>query len=214
MYLVKLFKLPRSHRGGVGAVSQAGAPRLFTHHAIAVPIIHVDVCGMTGVDGGNAMPACLRAGDAAVAVVVIELEGAATSFTRKDRGRWCEWGPDGSRRRPLTPMHSPSGYAFQHVSFTWVDGEGIALAHLDDAARKPAVVEVREPFRRVLRALMGAVDRGAGQGQVEQVTGKLPPGGGVRRAQPAVMGLRAGDDVLDVGLGGAGEPGAGCRGRR
>ena len=102
-------------------------------------------------------------------------------------------------RRRRTPCQD----AFQHVSFKRVDGEGIPLAHLDDAARKPAVVEVREPFRRVLRALVGAVDRGAGQGQVEQVSGKLTPGGGIRRAQAAVMGLRAGDDVLDVGLGGA-----------
>ena len=52
---------------------------LFTHHAIAVPVIHVDVCGMSGVDGGNAMAARLRAGDAAVAVVVIEKEGTGTS---------------------------------------------------------------------------------------------------------------------------------------
>ena len=166
----------------------AGAPHLFTHHAIAVPVIHVDVCGMTGVDGGNAMPACLRAGDAAVAVVVIELEGTATSLTggNGDRRR------DGSRTE-VVDVHgrrcTPRQDAFQHVSFTRVDGEGVALAHLDDAARKPAVVEVREPFRCVLRALVGTVDCGAGEGQVEQVTSKLTPGGVVRRTQSAVMGL-------------------------
>ena len=75
-------------------------PHLFTHHAIAVPVIHVDVCGMPGVDGGNAMPAGLRAGDAAVAVVVIDLEGTGTSLARRDWDRRREWEPDGSRRRP------------------------------------------------------------------------------------------------------------------
>ena len=50
---------------------------LFTHHAISVPVIHVDVCEITGVDGGNAIPACLRASDAAVPIVVLESEGAA-----------------------------------------------------------------------------------------------------------------------------------------
>ena len=180
---------------------------LLTHHAIAVPVIHVNVCGMTGVDGGNAMAARFRAGDAPVAVVVIELEGIASSRTRGDRDRRRNRSRaevvDVQRRRC-----TPGQDAFQHVSLTRVDGEGIALAHLDHATREPAVVEVWEPFRCVLRALLGAVDRGARQGQVEQVAGKLTPGGGVRCAQAAVMGLRAGNDVLDVGLGGAGEPGA------
>ena len=99
--------------------------------AIAVPVIHVDVCGMTGVDGGNAMPARLRAGDAAVAVVVIDLEGTATSVTRRDWDRRRDWSRtiavDVQRRR-CTPRQD----AFQHVSFKRVDGEGITLAHLDD----------------------------------------------------------------------------------
>ena len=47
---------PRYEPWRMGSTSLAEAPRLFTHHAIAVPVIHVDVCGMTGVDGGNAMP--------------------------------------------------------------------------------------------------------------------------------------------------------------
>ena len=81
---------------------------LLTHHAIAVPVIHVDVCRMTGVDGDNAMPARLGAGDAAVAVVVIALEGTVVSFTRRDGGRRRYWEPDGSRRRPWTSMHTPS----------------------------------------------------------------------------------------------------------
>ena len=71
----------------MGAIPPDEALHLFAHHAIAVPVIHVDVCGMTGVDGGNAMPTCLRAGDAAVAVVVIEMEGTGTSLTRRDRNR-------------------------------------------------------------------------------------------------------------------------------
>ena len=111
---------------------------LLTHHAIAVPVIHVDVCGMSGVDGGDAVPACLGAGDAAVAVVVIALEGTGTSFT------WRDWDRrrNGSRTE-VVDVHgrrcTPRQDAFQHVSFTRVDGEGIALADLDDAARKPAV---------------------------------------------------------------------------
>ena len=110
---------------------------LFTHHAIAVPVIHVHVCGMTGIDGGNAMPPCLRASDAAVAVVVIELEGAVTSFTGRDRDRRRS----GSRTEVVDVQRcrcTPRQDAFQHVSFKRVDGEGIALAHLDDAARKPS----------------------------------------------------------------------------
>ena len=82
---------------------------LLTHHAIAVPVIHVDVCRMTGVDGGDAVLACLGAGDAAVAVVVIALEGTVASFTRREWGPEARLEPDGSRRRPWTSMRTPSG---------------------------------------------------------------------------------------------------------
>ena len=49
------------------------------------------------------------------------------------------------------------------------------------------------------------------QRQVQEVAGKRGLDGGARRAQPAVVGFRAGDDVLDVGIAGAAEVGAGVR---
>ena len=113
----------------------------------------------------------LRTGDAAVPIVVVELEGIAGLSSPPDRGPESLFGLDGIAARPSWRSTAARQDALQHVAFTPIDGEGVLLAHLDHAAREPAAVQVREPRGSVLAALLRAIDRGAGQRQVQQVGG-------------------------------------------
>ena len=90
-----------------------------------------------------------------------------------------------------------------------IDREAVALAYLDDAVRKPATVLVREPFGGIMVALLVTVYRRGGQRQVQKVGCKLPLGFSRRGAEAAIVGFGARNDVLNVRLGCAVEPGPG-----
>ena len=51
--------------------------RLLTHNAVPVRITHEGVGGVVAADGGNVVAAGFGAGDAAVVVVVVEVQGMA-----------------------------------------------------------------------------------------------------------------------------------------
>ena len=155
---------------------------------------------MTAPDGGDAVTPRLRAGDAAVPVVIVALKGiAGLPASRSGNGR--------HRLDRTTLLYRHCGRcaarqdALQHVALALIDGEGVSLTHLDYAAREPAVVQIGEPFRRAPAALLRTVHRRAGQRQVQQVGSEPPLRGGIRCAEAAVVGLGACGDVLDVGLG-------------
>ncbi len=59
--------------------------------------------------------------------------------------------------------------------FSLIDGETVPLAYLHCATCEPAAIHVGKPFRYVLTALLKAIDRRTGQGEVEKVRGKLSP---------------------------------------
>ena len=190
----------------LGRLSHMPPPRLLAHYAIAVPVIHKGIRGVIEGDRRNAVPSRLGAGDAAVPVVVVQMEHVtAPDVQREGRDRRGKGdslrGQDDHRRRRASLQDG-----VKHVPLAGVDGEAVHLAHLHNAVREPAPVQGGEPFRRVVATLLGAVGRRAGEGQVQHVRGEPALCGGVRCAVPAVVGLGAGDDVLDVGFAGAGEP--------
>ena len=47
----------------------------FTHHTVVVGVVHVLICRMSTANRGNAVVARLRAGDAAITVVVVCFSG-------------------------------------------------------------------------------------------------------------------------------------------
>ena len=52
---------------------------LFADHSVAVSVPHVLVCRVSAVDWRDAVGPCLGAGDSAVAVVVVEVQGGSVS---------------------------------------------------------------------------------------------------------------------------------------
>ena len=89
---------------------------------------------------------------------------------------------------------------FQCARLAPVDGENVLLPHLDDPTCKPAPVPLRQPLGRVLVVFLMPIHRRTCERQIQRVIGE--PALGVRAggAQPAVMRLGTGHQVLDVGL--------------
>ena len=102
-----------------------------------------------------------------------------------------------------------AGYRGWGVCLGAVDGDAKFQADLDDTVRVTALVQVGEPLGCVLAHLLMPVDAGRCQGEVQEVGCELVLRVGVHGAQAAVVGLGAGNDVLDVRFPDALEPGAG-----
>ena len=83
--------------------------------------------------------------------------------------------------------------------------------HFDDLTNIPALIQGRQPFRHILGPLLVSIHFGAGQGQIQQITGKGLPVSHAGRAKAAVVRLAARHDMLDVRFPGAGEAPAGVR---
>ena len=90
--------------------------------------------------------------------------------------------------------------AFQDPDLSPVDREVVLPSYLDDTTRKPAPVPFRQPLGRVLVALLVPIHPRTCERQIQRVVGE--PALGVRAggAQPAVMRLGTGHQVLDVSL--------------
>ncbi len=90
--------------------------------------------------------------------------------------------------------------AFQDPDLSPVDREVVLPSYLDDTTRKPAPVPFRQPLGRVLVVLLVPIHRRTCEGQIQRVIGEPAPGVRAGGAQPAVMRLGTGHQVLDVGL--------------
>ena len=142
------------------------------HHTIVVGVIHVLVCGMSTVYRGNPMATRFCAGDAAIPIVIVHLKCAANLFVFWRRS-WCR-----VRRRFLHNHfrgRAARQDAHQRIALSLIDGETVPLSYLHCATCEPAAIHVGKPFRYVLTALLKAIDRRTGQGEVEKVRGKLSP---------------------------------------
>ena len=89
---------------------------------------------------------------------------------------------------------------FQCARLAPVDGENVLLPHLDDPTCKPAPVPLRQPLGRVLVVFLMPIHRRTCERQIQRVIGEPAPGVGAGGAQPAVMRLGTGHQVLDVGV--------------
>ncbi len=89
---------------------------------------------------------------------------------------------------------------FQCARLAPVDGENVLLPHLDDPTCKPAPVPLRQPLGRVLVVFLMPIHRRTCERQIQRVIGEPAPGVRAGGAQPAVMRLGTGHQVLDVGL--------------
>ena len=89
---------------------------------------------------------------------------------------------------------------FQCARLAPVDGENVLLPHLDDPTCKPAPVPFRQPLGRVLVVFLVPIHRRTCERQIQRVIGEPAPGVRAGGAQPAVMRLGTGHQVLDVGL--------------
>ena len=155
---------------------------------------------MIAAHGGDTVPAGFRARDAAVVVVVVQFQRVAFCLAVRllvvfcDRGGRFFGGRDdlhGERR--ATVENGEGGFGFAGVH-----GEAVAALDRDDAVDEPALVQVRQPFGDVLGHLLIAIQSGRGEGQVEGIAGEGEAGEDVGRAQAAVVGFAARDDMLDV----------------
>jgi len=156
------------------------------------------------------------ASDAAVAIVV----PAPERIVGVAGPRAARCGRRGLRRRRASVEDHVGGpatreHAFQGRGLAPVDAEGVLALDRNDAGGEPAPVPGRQPFARVLATLAAgtaAVNARGGQREVERVGGEVPADGRAGGAEAAIMGLRQGDDVIDVGLPGAREraPGIGA----
>ena len=192
---------PGGRRPSRGGSRRRTATPGLADDAVSIPIPHERICGM--IPGHRGDPVCSRLGaaDAPVAVVV-------------PLGNRLRSGGCGSRRcRHRTAREhdhlrrgAPRQHSIQRVGLTPVDGEPVLLPNGDDPSRVPAAVPRREPLGRVVVDLLVPVHAWAGQREVQQVSGEPPLRRSIGGAQPAVVRLRASDEVLDVGLGVAGEP--------
>ena len=99
------------------------------------------------------MPACLRAGDHPVSVVVVQSQRVVPAGRRR-RGA----GPRRGRHRANDGLEShaltPGEDAFERIRLAPVDYEPVRKADLDDLAGEPAPVPVRDPLGSVLPALL------------------------------------------------------------
>ena len=169
---------------------------------------------MVAADGGDVVAAGFGAGDAAVVVVVVEVQGMAFGlggcvlvglggwgggFCGGGWGFFCG-GDD---------LHGEGGAGGEDgeggLGFAGVHGEAVAALDGDDAVDEPATVEVGEPFGDVFGDFLVAVELGGGEGEVEGVAGEGEAGEDVGGAEAAVVGFAAGDDVFDVDIVGPGE---------
>ena len=137
-----------------------------------------------------------------VAIVVIESEhvgrrDGASGLGRHVRRAGGRCGED--HLGGVTARKNP----FECGSLTPVDSQSIRALDRDDARRVPAAVQRRQPFCEIegaFSAASAAVHLGRGQGQVEQVGSETPPKIEAGGAEPTVVSLGDGNDVLDVGL--------------
>ena len=144
----------------------------------------------------------LRARDAAVAIVVVESErvgcrDGACGLGRHVRRAGSRCGED--HLDGVTARKNP----FECGSLSPVYGQCVRALDRDDARGVPAAVHRRQPFCEIEGAFSAAsasVHLGRSQGQVEQVGSEAPPKIGAGCAEPAVMSLGDGNDVLDIGL--------------
>ena len=90
--------------------------------------------------------------------------------------------------------------AAQVVGFSPVDGQVVLPAHGNDGSGEPTAVVLRQPLGRVVVSLPVPVQVRGGERQVVQVGREAPAHGGTGGAQPGIVRLGYGDDVLDVGL--------------
>ena len=90
--------------------------------------------------------------------------------------------------------------AFQDPDLSPVDREVVLPSYLDDTTRKPAPVPFRQPLGRVLVVFLVPIHARTCERQIQRVIGEPAPGVRAGGAQPAVMRLGAGHQVLDVGL--------------
>ena len=171
-----------------------GAKPLLAHHPIPVPIPHVPVGRMRPRHRSNPVSAGLRAGDPAVAIVVVARERIAPT-PRCGSGA----GPGGSRhgaddrleRRALAAGED----ALERRRFAPVDRKSVGLTHVDDPPREPTPIPDRDPLRRILPALLVPVHLGRREREVAEVTREPGPGFGVRGTQAGIVRLNRSDRV-------------------
>ena len=151
----------------------------------------------------------LLAGNAPVAVVAPQ---GKRGGARRKRRRVSRRRQHRRRGRAAVERHrcgqAARQHALQRVGLAAIDREIVCAAHRDDARREPAPVRRRHPLGGVsgaFAAATAAIRLGGGECEIEKVVGETPPRRQGRCAKPAVVRLREGDDVLDVGLASAGE---------
>ena len=124
--------------------------------------------------------------------------------------RFLRWS---SLRRANNRLHrgvlAPAKDLLECGCLTPVDGEPVREPDVEHLVREPAPILPGDPLRCILARLLTAVHVGCGQGEVSKVAREPRPGFPVSGAEPRVMRLTRGDNVLDVGLGLRGEAGPG-----
>ena len=95
---------------------------------------------------------------------------------------------------------APGENGFQCARLAPVDREVVLPSYLDDPTRKPAPVPFRQPLGRVLVVFLVPIHARTCERQIQRVIGEPAPGVRTGGAQPAVMRLGTGHQVLDVGL--------------
>ena len=167
--------------------------------------------------GRDAVAPGFLAPDAAVCVVVVKgegVDGAGGGLVP------CSGLALGLRAaRAVTEDYRRGGAGRQGAveggGFAAVDGEIVLAFHCDLAGGEPATVHGGLPFGGGVAALAApatAVHVRRDEGEIEKVGREAPVDGGAGGAEAAVVGLRDGDDVLDIRLARAakGSPGVGA----
>ena len=116
---------------------------------------------MVAADGGDVVAAGFGAGDAAIVVVVVEVQGMAFGLGGCVLVGFGGWGGGfcggGGFFGGSDELHGEGGAGGE-------DG--------DDAVDEPALIEVGEPFGDVFGDFLVAVELGGGEGEVEGVAGE------------------------------------------
>ena len=132
--------------------------------------------------------------------VWLKREDLQPVFSFKIRGAYNKLASLTGEERARGVIASSAGNHAQGVALAAVDRQAVGPFHVDDPTCEPAAVHRRQPVGGVVVALFVAVHGRSCERQVSRVFGELPPGRSVGLAEPAVVRLGPGDDVLDVGL--------------
>ena len=176
-------------------------PSPFARPAVSIPVHLAGIGAMSSRHAARVHPAQRRAVGEGPALCLL-----LNSTTGWSCRRWFGVRLRRSRgARPRSRRGHRHGVAlgengFQCARLAPVDGENVLLPHLDDPTRKPAPVPFRQPLGRVLVVLLVPIYRRTCERQIQRVIGEPAPGVRAGGAQPAVMRLGTGHQVLDVGL--------------